>query len=250
MREPRTPALTVPFAITRRAVIGWILYDLANTIFSMGVVSVYFSLYVRETVGAQRADSVYGIITAVSMGIIFVVSPLLGAMTDRAPRRMPFLVGSTLVCCGCTALFARGPFAVSAVLFIVANAAYQAGVQFYDAMLPEVTTEENRGRIGGIGVGVGYIGSYIAVGVGLLLHPMNYALYFTIVAALFAVFARAVRAVRAGARQPEPAAGRRQRACCARARGRRSTRCGRGSGTRACCGSWSGACSTPMPSTR
>ncbi len=175
--------------IARRAVVGWVLYDLANTIFSMGVVSVYFSLYVREAVGPQRADSVYGIITAVSMGLIFVVSPLLGAMTDRAPRRMPFLVTSTLVCCGCTALIARGPFAVSALLFIVANAAYQAGVQFYDAMLPEVTTEENRGRIGGIGVGIGYLGSYIAVGVGLLLHPVDYARYFTIVAALFVVFA-------------------------------------------------------------
>jgi UMF1 family MFS transporter len=174
---------------TRRAIVGWILYDLANTIFSMGVVSVYFSLYVREAVGAQRADSIYGVITAVSMGIIFVVSPLLGAMTDRAPRRMPFLVGSTLVCCGCTALFARGPFALTAVLFIVANAAYQAGVQFYDAMLPEVTTEENRGRIGGIGVGVGYVGSYIAVGVGLLMHPMDYPRYFAVVAGLFIVFA-------------------------------------------------------------
>jgi UMF1 family MFS transporter len=184
---PGRPA--APFVITRRAVVGWVLYDLANTIFSMGVVSVYFSLYVSEAVGAQRADRVYGVITAVSMGIIFLVSPLLGAMTDRAPRRMPFLVGSTLLCCACTAMFARGPFAVSAVLFIVANAAYQAGVQFYDAMLPEVTTEENRGRIGGIGVGVGYVGSYIAVAAGLLLHPMNYALYFAIVAALFLLFA-------------------------------------------------------------
>ena len=180
---------TGPRTITRRAVVSWVLYDLANTIFSMGVVSVYFSLYVREAVGAQRADSTYGLITAVSMGIIFLASPLLGAMTDRARRRMPFLVASTLVCCACTALFARGPFAVSAVLFIIANAAYQAGVQFYDAMLPEVTTEENRGRIGGIGVGVGYVGSYIAVGVGLLLQPMDYARYFTIVAALFVLFA-------------------------------------------------------------
>ena len=175
--------------IRKRAVVSWILYDLANTIFSMGVVSVYFSLYVREAVGSQRADSVYGIITAVSMGTIFVISPLLGAMTDRARRRMPFLAWSTLLCCACTALFARGAFAVSAVLFIVANAAYQAGLQFYDAMLPEVTTEENRGRIGGIGVGVGYLGSYIAVGIGLLFATMDYALYFTIVAVAFLVFA-------------------------------------------------------------
>ena len=175
--------------IRKRAVVSWILYDLANTIFSMGVVSVYFSLYVREAVGSQRADSVYGIITAVSMGMIFIISPLLGALSDRARRRMPFLAWSTLICCACTAIFARGPFAVSALLFVVANAAYQAGVQFYDALLPEVTTEDNRGRIGGIGVGVGYLGSYIAVGIGLLFHTMDYALYFTIVAVAFLVFA-------------------------------------------------------------
>jgi len=185
--SPRPTA--APFVITRRAVVSWVLYDLANTIFSMGVASMYFSLYIRGEVGAQRADSVYGLTTAVSMGIIFLLSPLLGAMTDRAPRRMPFLVGSTLLCCACTAMFARGPFAVSLLLFIIANAVYQAGVQFYDAMLPEVTTEENRGRIGGIGVGVGYVGSYIAVGAGLLFEPMNYPAYFAVVAALFALFA-------------------------------------------------------------
>src|SRR5262245_2333384 len=152
-------------AIPRRAVVSWVLYDLANTIFSMGVVSMFFSEYVRDQVG-DRADWVYGLITALSMGIIFVISPLLGSMTDRARRRMPFLVWSTLICVACTAVMARGPFAFSAILFVVANAAYQAGLQFYDALLPEVTTEENRGRISGIGVGVGYLGSYLALAAG------------------------------------------------------------------------------------
>ena len=36
----------------------------ANTIFSMGIVSAYFSLWVRQSVGADRADSVYGTITS------------------------------------------------------------------------------------------------------------------------------------------------------------------------------------------
>ena len=57
-----------------------------------------------------------------------------------------------------TALLARGGFYVSAVCFIIANIAYQAGLQFYDAMLPEVSHEGNRGKISGIGVGVGYLG--------------------------------------------------------------------------------------------
>jgi UMF1 family MFS transporter len=155
----------------------------------MGVVSLYFSLYIRGEVGAQRADSVYGVITAISMGMIFIISPLLGAMTDRAPRRMPFLVWSTILCCAATALIARGSYLESATLFVIGNAAYQAGLQFYDALLPEVTTEENRGRIGGIGVGVGYLGSYLAVGIGLLFGTKDKPFLFLIIAVAFMVFA-------------------------------------------------------------
>jgi UMF1 family MFS transporter len=178
----------LPRVIPRRAVVSWVLYDLGNTIFSMGVVSLFFSLYVRDQVGAQRADSVYGIITTISMGVIFIISPLLGAMTDRASRRMPFLIWSTLICVGCTLLLARGSYFVSAVLFIVGNAAYQAGLQFYDSLLPEVTTEENRGRISGIGVGIGYLGSYIPVGLGLTIGASDKALLFLVIGSSFLAF--------------------------------------------------------------
>jgi MFS transporter, UMF1 family len=180
-----------PRAIRTRAVVSWVLYDLANTIFSMGVVSLYFSTWVRDEVGAGRADSVYGLITAISMGLIFVASPLLGAMTDRAPRRMPFLVVSTLVCVGFTALLARAGFYATAICFIIANFSYQAGLQFYDAMLPEVSHEGNRGRISGIGVGVGYLGSYIAVGLGLkaVFGSDDKPFLFTMIALFFLLFA-------------------------------------------------------------
>lgn len=174
---------------TRRAVASWILYDLANTIFSMGVISLNFSLWIRNEVGEARADRVYGVITAISMLVIFVVSPLLGAMTDRARRRMPFLIVSTLLCVGATVTLARGGFYLTAVLFIIANIAYQAGLQFYDAMLPEVSTPETRGRVGGWGVGIGYLGSYVAVGLGFLLGTQNYPLLFTSIGVAFLLFA-------------------------------------------------------------
>ena len=153
----------------------------------MGVVSLYFSFFVRDQVGETRADWVYGLISSASMGMIFVVSPLLGAMTDRARRRMPFLVWSTLICVACTALLARGPFALSVALFVIANAAYQAGLQFYDAMLPEVSTEANRGRISGYGVGIGYLGSYVAVGLGFFIDDR--ATQFLLIAIAFLLFA-------------------------------------------------------------
>lgn len=175
--------------IPRRSVVSWVLYDLANTIFSMGVVSMFFSFYIRSEVGAEHADSAYGLITALSMGIIFIMSPTLGAMTDRARRRMPFLVWSTLLCVGFTALLGHAPYRVTMLLFVAANAAYQAGLQFYDAMLPEVTTEENRGRISGIGVGVGYLGSFIAVGLGLFFGTGDLPRLFGLIAIVFLIFA-------------------------------------------------------------
>jgi MFS transporter, UMF1 family len=191
-RATRTGAERAPADVHRirpRAIASWVLYDLANTIFSMGVVSAYFSLFIRQNVGAQRADYVYTTITAISMAVIFVVSPLLGAMTDRARRRMPFLVVSTVVCVAFTLLLARTGFYLTAVFFVIANIAYQAGLQFYDALLPEVTTPENRGRIGGIGVGVGYLGSYLAIGLGLLLGTADLPRLFAAIALAFLVFA-------------------------------------------------------------
>jgi len=174
-------------AVTRRATISWITYDLANTMFSMGIVSLYFPLWVRAAAGGERADTLYGNVTAVSYLAIFIVSPLLGAMTDRARRRMPFLVVSTLLCVACTALLGRVGFWPSMLAFILANAAYQAGLQFYDAMLPDVSTEENRGRISGIGVGIGYLGSFLAIALGFLTPDMPTR--FVLVATGFLLFA-------------------------------------------------------------
>src|SRR5262249_37200473 len=99
----------------------------------------------------------------------------------------------TIICCAATALIGRGPFALSALLFVIANGAYQAGVQFYDSLLPEVTTEANRGRINGIAIGLGYIGSYIAVGAGLLMsshgREFPFGNYFLFVALAFLALA-------------------------------------------------------------
>jgi UMF1 family MFS transporter len=173
--------------IPTRAIAAWVLYDLANTIFSMGVASTFFAAYVRDEVGAARADGVVSSVNTISMIVIVLISPMLGAMTDRARRRMPFLVWSTIGCCALTAVLGRGPFALSAALFVIANVLYQAGLQFYDALLPEVSTEENRGRIGGIGIGVGYMGSFLAIGLGYIVDDK--ATIFTIIAAMFLAFA-------------------------------------------------------------
>ncbi|MDX9739996.1 MAG: MFS transporter [Gammaproteobacteria bacterium] len=175
--------------IPRRAVAGWVSYDLANTIFSMGVVSLFLPMWLREEMGADRVDAGFGLVAAISYAIVFLISPQLGAMTDRAGRRMPFLLVSTLLCVLCTVLLGRFGIAATLVLFVLANVAYQAGLQFYDALLPQVSTPRNRGIIGGIGVGIGYFGSFIAVGLGIVLGTGDKEPLFLWIGTLFLLFA-------------------------------------------------------------
>ncbi len=179
------------------SVVGWVLYDLANTIFSLNIVSLYFSLWVVNVMGG--GDAVYGLANSLSMAVIFVASPFLGALTDQAPRRMPFLVVSTLAAVGFTLLLGQGGLVRSLVFFALANIAYQAGSQFYDALLPEVSTAKTRGRIGGLGIAAGYLGSVVGLltgrallrGVENLPHSEQTARYstlFQVTAVLFLFF--------------------------------------------------------------
>jgi MFS transporter, UMF1 family len=176
--------------ISPASVAAWAAYDLGNTIFSFNILSLYLPLWVVNDMGGRDAD--YGLANSLSMGLMLVSAPLIGALSDQARRRVPFLMFSTLVCVSLTALFGLGGLATTLALFVVANFAYQAGLIFYDALLPAVSTEENRGRVGGLGVGVGYLGSFVGVGVGLLVlsrDPAAKPLVFQLTALLFLLFA-------------------------------------------------------------
>jgi UMF1 family MFS transporter len=188
-RERHVSAVPDQEAVRRRAVAGWVSYDLANTIFSMGVVSLFLPMWLREEMGAERVDSSFGLIAAVSYAIVFLVSPQLGAMTDRAGRRMPFLVASTLLCVLCTVMLGHFGIGATLFLFVIANVAYQAGLQFYDSLLPQVSNPRNRGIIGGLGVGVGYFGSFIAVALGIVLGTAEKEPLFLWIGVLFLLFA-------------------------------------------------------------
>ncbi len=78
------------------------------------------------------------------------------------------------------------------MIFVLANFAFQAGSVFYDTLLPTVSTDENRGRVSGLGVGIGYLGSFLALGTAfgvLALDDDAKPLVFKITALLFVVCA-------------------------------------------------------------
>lgn len=172
----------------RRSTAAWVLYDLANTTFALGVGSRYFGLWLIEERGG--ADWYLSLATIVAMVTVIVVGPWVGALTDYHGTRRPYLVGATVVCVSATALLATWGVVPSLVLYAVGMVGFHVGAVVYDAMLPDVSTAETRGRVSGLGVAVGYAGSALALGIGAYLLPRTgYAGVFRALAVAFLLFA-------------------------------------------------------------
>ena len=147
-----------------RVAVAWSMYDFANTIFSFAVVSSAIGLWLIDDsrFGERDGNFILSVAIVVSVGLNALVSPILGALSDRGGRRMPYLLLFTLLCIVPTAFIGWSAPVLGVVLFVIANFGYQAALIYYDATLKSVSRPESRGRLSGIGVGVGYAGTIFA----------------------------------------------------------------------------------------
>ncbi|UCC19592.1 MAG: MFS transporter [Promethearchaeota archaeon] len=155
---------------SRRNVFFWAMYDLANTIYSMVIVSLIINKYVLVIAQLEHgmsygsASFLYGTVsTLMQLGVAICV-PILGALSDNVGKRKPFVISLT----GIILLFASllGFFhdlTTVLILFVIANVAYQFSLTFYDAMLPFIAKREDIGKVAGFGVAWGYLGTILAL---------------------------------------------------------------------------------------
>ncbi len=167
---------------------SWALYDFANTIFSFAVVSGAIGLYLVDEFGERDGNLLLSIAVVISVGINALVSPILGAFSDRGPGRMPFLLFFTALCIGATFFIGAIPATAGLVLFIVANFAYQAALIYYDATLKSVSYPATRGKLSGLGTGIGYCGTVFS-GLLIFLLDVPVADRFRLTSILFLLFA-------------------------------------------------------------
>jgi UMF1 family MFS transporter len=168
---------------------SWALYDFANTIYSYAVVSYAIGLWSVDRLG--KADGQFWVLFAGAASVLInaVVSPVLGAMSDRTGGRMRYLLFFTAVTViGSGLIGLTDVAAIGLVLYAIANFGYQAALIYYDATLPVVARPEARGRVSGIGVAVGYLGTIVIALLILILDSKASGLTFLLAAALFALF--------------------------------------------------------------
>ncbi len=109
---------------------------------------------------------------ALSMAVSAVLSPFLGAVADASASKKKFL----MVFCYTAILFTgllyfvhAGNYWRGAIFFIIANIGFAGGNVYYNAFLPEISTDENIGRISGLGWALGYIGGGALLAINLIM---------------------------------------------------------------------------------
>lgn len=144
--------------------VGWSLYDFANTIYSMNILSLYLKRWIVEDLG--REGLYYDIAFSGSMLLTGILMPALGAFSDHSGKKKLFLFLFTFFCCLSTGLLPLIPlsaFAVLLILFAASNFFYEGGMVFYNSLLYSVAEGEKARLISGVGVAWGYLGSIVGM---------------------------------------------------------------------------------------
>ena len=148
--------MTQPQQASRSAIAAWCLYDWANSAYNTVITTFVFAVYFTRGVAGDAVAGTAAWSTAMALAgvAIAVLSPVLGAVADRAGRRKPWLAATTAL----TILTTAGlwwvrpdPAYVPLALWLVAVGT----VAFY------------LGRVSGWGLGVGYFGGLACLVVAL-----------------------------------------------------------------------------------
>ena len=140
---------------TRWQIFSWALFDFAHTAFYVLILTVGYPLYFKEIVAqsSTQGDFLWGSAFSISMVIVALFSPVLGAVADYGAGKKRFLGILTALCVLATSsLFFvhTGMIFMGMALLIVSNIGFEAGLVFYDAFLPEITTARSYGRVSGL----------------------------------------------------------------------------------------------------
>lgn len=188
--------------IPRRHILAWASWDWGTSAFSVLITTFVFAVYITSDYfidpkivaeytaaggdasasGAAKAayDSAVAALTsglgwALAIGgvLVAIVAPIVGQRTDAGGKRKLWLGVNTAVVIVVTFLMffveaAPAFFLLGITLLAIGNVFYEMANVNYNAMLLQVSTPKNIGRISGFGWGAGYLGGIVVLVISLV----------------------------------------------------------------------------------
>ncbi len=167
------------------------MYDFGNSAFATtimaAVLPVYYANVAASGLEEGLATSYWGYSQSISVLLVAILAPILGAISDFSAAKKKFLqffafmgiIASILL-----AFVGEGDYILASILFIVGSIGFSGGNIFYDGFLPEVADKDEMDRVSSGGYAYGYIGGGILLTINILmiLNPQWFGLPNTVAA--------------------------------------------------------------------
>ncbi len=163
--------------IINKEVLSWALYDWANSAFATTVMAGFFPIFFKSywagELSGPESSAWLGTANSISGLAIVCIAPFLGALADITNKKKLFLglfAFLGIITTGSLFFIAQGMWLTAMSVYIFACIGFSGGNVFYDSLLINVSSTENRNRVSALGYSLGYLG-------GGFLFVLNVAMY-------------------------------------------------------------------------
>ncbi len=160
---------------SKKSTFSWALYDWANQAFFTLIITFVFATYVSNSVASSidKGTAMWGTAISISFFAVAVLAPVLGAISDRKGNLKPWIGFFTYLCIIPTAILwfiePKSEFLILALILVgIANFGAEFATVFYNALLSEVSSKKNIGKISGWAWGLGYGGGILCLVISLV----------------------------------------------------------------------------------
>ena len=163
--------------IINKEVLSWAFYDWANSAFATTVMAGFFPIFFKSywagDLSGPESSAWLGTANSVSGLAIVCIAPFLGALADITNKKK-LLLGLFaflgIITTGSLFFIAQGMWLTAMLVYVFACIGFSGGNVFYDSLLINVSSDQDRNRVSALGYSLGYLG-------GGFLFVLNVAMY-------------------------------------------------------------------------
>ena len=150
---------------------SWGLFDFANTAYVFIVMTLAGVRYFDAA--GVGGELYYGISFFVSMIVSGIVVPMMGALSDRFGHpKLGVIILSIISVITMVLMGMTQNLVLLFIFLLIGNLTFQSSLVLYDALLPLlIRNNDEAGKVSGLGVGLGYLGSIVAAGLVMVILP-------------------------------------------------------------------------------
>ena len=167
-----------------RILSAWAMYDWANSVHALVIVSSIFPVYfsatalnasggpIIEFLGMTVKNSVLFSYT-ISAAFLFtaLLSPICSAIADYSGQKKAFMKAfcyTGAISCSLLFFFTTETTTFAVICFWISLIGWSGSIVFYNAYLPDIATEDQYDRVSARGFSMGFLGSVLLMSVNLL----------------------------------------------------------------------------------